>query len=67
MFVRKDGSVMWFINNKAQKSFFKLGRDARELKWTGAYTKGGLSSHERKVVKEAAAQAKKAEKAGDQQ
>lgn len=66
MFVRKDGTVLWFINNKAQKSFLKLGRDARELKWTKAYQKGGLSSHERKAVKDAEKASEQAARASDQ-
>jgi len=40
MYIKKDGTVLWFINSKAQKNFLKLGRDARDLKWTGAYRKG---------------------------
>jgi large subunit ribosomal protein L24e len=63
MFVRKDGTVMWFVNNKAQKAFLKLGRDARQLKWTGAYKKGGLSSQERKAVKQAEKMAEEMKKA----
>jgi ribosomal protein L24E len=66
MFVRKDGSILWFINNKAQKSFLQLGRDARKLKWTKAYQKGGLSSHERKVVKDAEKASQQAERASEQ-
>ncbi len=40
MYVKKDGSVLWFINNKAMKAFLKLKRDPRFIKWTGHYKKG---------------------------
>jgi len=29
MFVRRDGSIMWFKNSKARKNMVKLGRNSR--------------------------------------
>ena len=40
MYVKKDGSILWFKDGKAQKNFLGLEREARFLKWTGAYRKG---------------------------
>lgn len=37
MFVRKDGRILYFESMKAQKNFFKLGRKARETRWTEEY------------------------------
>lgn len=42
MFIRKDGTVMWFKNSKARKNALKLGRNARKVKWTRHYIKGGV-------------------------
>ena len=33
MFVKKDGSVLWFANRKEEKNMIKLGRVARKTKW----------------------------------
>ena len=33
MFVKKDGSVLHFVDSKAEKNYF-LGREARDLEWT---------------------------------
>jgi large subunit ribosomal protein L24e len=32
MFVRNDGTVLWFKNSKAQKNYM-LGRESRDLEW----------------------------------
>jgi large subunit ribosomal protein L24e len=40
MYVKKDGTILWFISHKAQMNYLKLEREARFLKWTGAYKKG---------------------------
>lgn len=40
MYVKKDGTILWFKDGKAQKNFLQLHREARFLKWTGAYKKG---------------------------
>ncbi len=39
MFVRKDGSILWFDSKKCEKNMLKLGRVAREHKWTEAHRK----------------------------
>ncbi|MDJ1431827.1 50S ribosomal protein L24e [Halostagnicola sp. A-GB9-2] len=33
MYVRKDGSVLHFVDSKAEKNY-KLGREPRDLEWT---------------------------------
>lgn len=35
MFVRTDGTVLHFVDSKAEKNYF-LGREARDLEWTAA-------------------------------
>lgn len=35
MFVRTDGTVLNFVDSKAEKNYF-LGREARDLEWTAA-------------------------------
>lgn len=42
MFVRKDGSVLWFKSSKARKNHLQLKRNARKVKWTRHYVKGGI-------------------------
>ena len=42
MFVRRDGSIMWFKNSKARKNMVKLGRNSRKVKWTRHFVKGGI-------------------------
>jgi large subunit ribosomal protein L24e len=42
MFVRKDGSVLWFKDSKARKNSLKLKRNPRKVKWTRHYVKGGI-------------------------
>ena len=42
MFVRRDGSVLWFKSSKARKNQLQLKRNARRLKWTRHYVKGGI-------------------------
>ena len=41
MFVRRDGSILG-SNSKARKNFVKLGRNARRVKWTRHFVKGGI-------------------------
>ena len=35
MYVRKDGTVLHFVDSKAEKNY-KLGREPRDLEWTEA-------------------------------
>ncbi|MBD51198.1 MAG: 50S ribosomal protein L24e [Euryarchaeota archaeon] len=42
MFVRRDGTVMWFKDSKARKNSLKLKRNPRRMKWTQRYEKGGI-------------------------
>jgi len=39
MYVKNDGSVLWFCSSKCRKSSLKLRRDARKLKWTKYFGK----------------------------
>ena len=32
MFVKTDGTVLWFKDSKAEKNYF-MGREARDLEW----------------------------------
>jgi len=34
MFVRTDGSILWFKDSKAKKNYM-MGREARDLEWIG--------------------------------
>ncbi len=38
MFVRDNGSVLYFCSSKCEKNMLKLGRDPRNFKWTKFYT-----------------------------
>jgi large subunit ribosomal protein L24e len=38
MYVKNDGSILWFCSSKCRKSS-KFGRDARKLKWTKYFGK----------------------------
>ena len=40
MFVYKNGKILYFCSNKCEKNMMKLGRTARNLKWTKFYEKG---------------------------
>ena len=42
MFVRKDGSILWFKNSKARKNMVKLSRNSRKVKWTRHYVRVGI-------------------------
>jgi large subunit ribosomal protein L24e len=39
MYVRNDGTVLWFCSSKCRKNSLKLGRDPRKLKWTKYFGK----------------------------
>jgi large subunit ribosomal protein L24e len=34
MYVKKDGTILWFASSKAQKNMMKLGRKANKTRWT---------------------------------
>ena len=38
MYVKKDGTILWFCSSKCFKSAIKLGRDPRKLAWTLKYS-----------------------------
>ena len=42
MFVRRDGTVLWFKNSKARRNMLKLKRNPSKVKWTRHYVKGGI-------------------------
>lgn len=42
MYVRRDGSILWFKNSKARKNMVHLKRNARRVKWTRHFVKGGI-------------------------
>ncbi|MCR4369359.1 MAG: ribosomal protein L24e family protein [archaeon] len=37
MYVKKDGTVYWFLNQKSEKNFLKLKRNPVKTKWTNFY------------------------------
>lgn len=39
LFVRKDGTVLFFCKSKCQKNMLKLGRIPRRVRWTKHYSK----------------------------
>jgi len=39
MFVRNDGSILYFCSTKCRKSLMTYDRDPRKLKWTVYYGK----------------------------
>ncbi len=34
MYVKKDGTILWFSSSKAKKNMLELGRKANRVKWT---------------------------------
>lgn len=39
MYIKNDGSILWFCSSKCRKSSLDFGRDARRFKWTEYYGK----------------------------
>jgi len=39
MYVKNDGSLLYFCSSKCRKSSVNMGRDARKLRWTKYYGK----------------------------
>ena len=48
IFVRDNGQVLNFCSMKCEKNMLVLKRDARKLKWTAFYEKGGMASKAKK-------------------
>ena len=42
MYVRRDGTVLWFKSSKARKNMVNLKRNSRKVKWTRHYVNGGI-------------------------
>ena len=42
MFVKRDGTVLWFKSSKARKNMVNLNRNPRRVKWTRHYVSGGI-------------------------
>jgi large subunit ribosomal protein L24e len=47
MHVRNDGRILWTCSKKCDKNLFVLRRDARKLKWTEKYVRGGAQVKKR--------------------
>ncbi|RLG60704.1 50S ribosomal protein L24e [Candidatus Geothermarchaeota archaeon] len=47
MYVKNDGTVLWFCSRKCRISMLEFKRDPRKLKWTKKYVKGGVRKHGR--------------------
>ncbi|RLI28705.1 50S ribosomal protein L24e [Candidatus Bathyarchaeota archaeon] len=39
MYVKTDGTILWYCSSKCKKNSLKLKRDSRKLKWTAYYGK----------------------------
>jgi len=39
MYVKNDGTILWFCSSKCRKSSINLKRDSRKLPWTEYYGK----------------------------
>jgi len=39
MYVKNDGSILWFCSSKCRKSAIDSKRDSRKFKWTKYYGK----------------------------
>ncbi|MCW4052750.1 MAG: 50S ribosomal protein L24e [Candidatus Bathyarchaeota archaeon] len=39
MYVKNDGTILWFCSSKCRKNSLALGRDPRKLRWTEYYGK----------------------------
>ncbi len=37
MYIKGDGSILWFCSSKCRKNAIELKRDPRKLKWTKYY------------------------------
>jgi large subunit ribosomal protein L24e len=39
IYIRNDGTVLWFCSSKCRKSSIELKRDSRKVKWTKYFGK----------------------------
>ncbi|MCD6105798.1 MAG: 50S ribosomal protein L24e [Thermoplasmata archaeon] len=44
MYVKTDGTVLFFCSSKCRKNYLKLGRKPRKIKWTAAYRQAAKKS-----------------------
>ena len=44
IFVKDNGTVLNFCSSKCENNMLKLKRDARKLKWTKSFVKGGKAN-----------------------
>ncbi|MEF8813949.1 MAG: 50S ribosomal protein L24e [Halovenus sp.] len=51
MFVKNDGTILWFVDSKAEKNYF-MGREARDLEWVG--DEGSRADRESEAAEEEA-------------
>jgi len=42
MYIKNDGSILWFCSRKCRISYLNFKRDPRKFKWTLKYVKGGI-------------------------
>lgn len=42
MYVKNDGTILWFCSRKCRVSMLEFKRDPRKFKWTKKYVKGGI-------------------------
>jgi len=42
MYIKNDGSILWFCSRKCRVSYLNFKRDPRKFKWTLKYVKGGI-------------------------
>ncbi len=59
MYVKKDGTIMYFYSSKEKKNYLTLGREGRRQKWTPS----AREFKERQAVKAAAPKAAEPKKA----
>jgi large subunit ribosomal protein L24e len=37
MFVKNDGTILWFCSSKCERNMLKLERDPKKVRWTERY------------------------------
>ncbi len=42
MYVRNNGTILWFCSRRCRISMLEFKRDPRKFKWTAKYVKGGI-------------------------